>query len=110
MRRNGTVKRDVEPASVVVVVFGQFLQKASTTIDCATVAVELAVLHRVDCVVVVPAEFCAGTDGLGGKKCYPWKAQVICVDEHVLNKQIGRTAVVEVAADVSQQLGVHDVN
>jgi len=72
------------------------------------VAVHLTALHGADLVVVVPAELGAGVDVLAGEEGYPRKAQVVGVHEHVLHVDVGRAAVVEEAADVAAELGVHD--
>ena len=61
-------------------------------------------------VVVVPAQFVAGVDVGAGEKGHPGKPHVVRVHEAVLDEDVGVAGVVQVAADVADGLGVHDVH
>ena len=58
---------------------------------------------------VVPAQLLAGPHERGGKEGDPWESEVVGVHEDVLHEDIGIAAVVQVAADVTSPLSVHDV-
>ena len=86
------------------------LEKSSSATFCAAFAINFFSCDLVDDVGVIPTELLSGGDVTLGKEGDPRKAQVMRVHEAVLNENVGTARVVEVATDVPDFLGVHDVD
>lgn len=86
------------------------LQKPSSAGLGATLAVNLLSLHLVDNISIIPTELLSSRNMALSKKCDPWETEIVGVDEAVLDENIGSARMIKVAANVANDLGVHDVD
>ena len=75
-----------------------------------TPALYLLARNGANLVMIIPAQFPSGSDEVRGEEGNPREPQVVSVHKHILDKDIGVAAVVEIATDVADALGIHDVD
>jgi hypothetical protein len=86
------------------------LQKSSSAGLGATLAVDFLSLHLVDNISIIPTQLLACGNVALSKKPYPRKSQIVGVHKTVLDENVRSARMIEVPANVANDLGIHDVD